>query len=178
MAVWSLAYIAHKTRWGEDGKGLDLRQVGRTACAHAADHGLFERPTAWVAHSLGGLVVKQIVRVGELGEAHLAKAMGNTVSVAFLATPHRGTDLATIAKRLKAVRPSEIALDLIPGDTGVQELNDWFRQHALARQLSVLPFAETEPIGTLPGNLGSTGLIVETSSADPEIVGALVRHVP
>ncbi len=178
VAAWALAYPAHKTRWGEDGKGLDLRQVGRTACSHVADHGLFELPTAWVAHGLGGLVVKQILRVGTLGDAQLAKAIESTVSVAFLATPHRGSDLATTARRLKVVRPSEIALDLVPGDTGVQELNDWFRQHALASRLSVLAFAETKPIATLPGNLGSTGLIVETGSADPEIVGALVRHVP
>ncbi|KAK0613645.1 hypothetical protein B0T14DRAFT_283067 [Immersiella caudata] len=55
------------------------------------------RPLIFVAHSLGGIVVKEMLaQASSSGEPQLASILEATVAVVFLGTPHRGSpDLAT-----------------------------------------------------------------------------------
>ena len=100
LAVYSFGYPAEGTKWTTKGSGMDIREVSRTAAAYLFERGLLVRPTIWVTHSLGGLLVKQMLRNHDLGDTALKGAWKWTRAVTFLATPHRGSDLAAVVRRL------------------------------------------------------------------------------
>jgi hypothetical protein len=59
------------------------------------------RPIIFVAHSLGGLVVKDALLSSRTSpETHLRQILDSTRGILFLGTPHLGASLATVAERL------------------------------------------------------------------------------
>lgn len=57
------------------------------------------RKLLFIVHSLGGLVTKKALCLSESSaEAHLNQVDRCTIAVAFLGTPHRGSELAPFAK--------------------------------------------------------------------------------
>ena len=53
------------------------------------------RPVLFVVHSLGGIVVKEMLRRSShchLGQAHLCDIFKSTIGVMFFGTPHGGAD--------------------------------------------------------------------------------------
>ena len=70
-----------------------------------------------IGHSLGGLVIKQSLRVLE-SEAKRAAVAASLLArihkVAFLATPHQGSDQAVLGDRLRIFCPP-IGCDGVPG---------------------------------------------------------------
>ncbi|KAI0023392.1 hypothetical protein F4780DRAFT_776814 [Xylariomycetidae sp. FL0641] len=69
--------------------------------------GVEGKPFLFIAHSLGGLVVKEALNqsAGSSTE-RLAKVVRRTLGVIFLGTPHRGASIATLGR--KAFRLSEV----------------------------------------------------------------------
>jgi protein SERAC1 len=61
------------------------------------------RPIIFVAHSLGGIMVKELLRRSEVSrESTLQDIINSTVGVVFLGTPHRGSpDLASLAETVR-----------------------------------------------------------------------------
>jgi protein SERAC1 len=61
------------------------------------------RPIVFVAHSLGGITVKEILRRSEVSrELLLRDIVNSTVGIIFLGTPHRGSPgLATLAETVR-----------------------------------------------------------------------------
>jgi pimeloyl-ACP methyl ester carboxylesterase len=88
-------------------------------------------------HSLGGLVIKQVLRkaVDEAVERAEASSFIERVrKVAFLATPHAGADLAGWGDRLRVlVKPSAATRSLIRNDQHLRDLNLWYRRWASRR---------------------------------------------
>ena len=76
-----------------------LRAVGR------ARIGCRKRPIVFVAHSLGGLVVKQalIEARKQTHDLELLDIYDSTHAVIFFGTPHRGSDLASWGRLLSAI---------------------------------------------------------------------------
>jgi len=66
-----------------------------------------ERPIIFVAHSLGGLVVKRaLIYSSEIRgnyTEHLRSVFVSTYGILFLGTPHKGSDLAKWGSRLEAI---------------------------------------------------------------------------
>ncbi|OCK72963.1 hypothetical protein K432DRAFT_365414 [Lepidopterella palustris CBS 459.81] len=55
-------------------------------------------PIIFVAHSLGGLVCENMLTIASSGEQHWREVLESTIAIAFLGTPHRGSDSASWAK--------------------------------------------------------------------------------
>ncbi|MCI0737101.1 MAG: alpha/beta fold hydrolase [Beijerinckiaceae bacterium] len=124
-------------------------------------------PVYFVGHSLGGLVIKQLMRTVD-SEALIrddAKTfLRHVEKVVFLATPHLGSDLATRADLLRiVVQPSPAADILDRGNPVLLDLYRWYRNWANCRQIAHLALAETEASGPL----GLLGKVVALESADP-----------
>ena len=119
-----------------------------------------QAPLVFVAHSMGGLVVKK---------AHiLAQQMHEFVSIAervhtifFLATPHRGSDLAALLTKIMQVGhgAGPFVQDLHRYSVAIQSINDEFPHHC--QQLQLFSFYETLPTSYIVGK----SLVVEKESA-------------
>jgi pimeloyl-ACP methyl ester carboxylesterase len=121
------------------------------------------RPLLLVAHSLGGLIVKEALRKSrecELGQGHLYNGVRRSVvGVLFFGTPHRGAEprglvhhaLTQLAKGVGFRFNEKVVDTLMPGGEHLRELRDEFA--ALARQGSWIIYCFQEEYG-LPGLFG------------------------
>jgi len=112
--------------------------------------GVGRRPVVFAAHSMGGLLVKEMLaRSLEEGEGgrHAALAAA-TRGVVFYGTPHFGSSLAAAAWRLRPYVPgaalAPAVARLTPGPHLV-ELNERLRQLHDRAGLEVVAFSEGQP---------------------------------
>ena len=115
-------------------------------------------------HSLGGLVIKQLLRKAADAATDSAEAfsfMDRVRKVAFLATPHAGADLAGWGDRLRLlVRPSSATRSLIRNDQHLRDLNLWYRRWARTRKIDHLILTETKTTLVFE-------MVVKPDSSDP-----------
>ncbi|KAI1410400.1 hypothetical protein F5Y13DRAFT_202173 [Hypoxylon sp. FL1857] len=102
-------------------------------------------PLIVVAHSMGGLVFKKAFIHGQMNE-EFRSVVSSIKAVLFLATPHRGTDLAeTLNKVLTSSvfghSPKDYVSELARRSPTIDELNESFRHHA--SKLQIFSFYET-----------------------------------
>ncbi|KAK7953262.1 hypothetical protein PG988_013956 [Apiospora saccharicola] len=124
---------------------------------------LGEVPIVFAVHSMGGLVFKKAFIHGLLNN-DFRDMMGMVTSVLFLATPHRGADLAeTLNKVLTSSifghSPKDYVAELARRSPTINELNESFRHHA--SKLQVFSFYET--LSTAIGPMSA--MILEKDSA-------------
>lgn len=159
-AVWSLHYHASTTHWW--GGTMPLPDRARNVLFLLDAEKVFSRPTIFIVHSFGGLVVKSVWR--QALDMARADVKDSVKGIAFLATPHAGARLASylgiLLVRL-AARPSITAENLRANQAELRELNTWYANHHVEHNLV---FFETQPIVR---NL----LVVDEHSANPGIAG-------
>jgi len=173
--VWTADYPAPLTRLATKGSRFDIRSSAKALVDYCATTSLGSRNTVWVAHSLGGLVLKQLLYVSKDLQASRYKRFWDTTrGVVFLATPHTGNGFAGAVRDLGFPRPSEAVRDLAPGSF-LNDLNTWFRNNADPSALTVLSYAEKEPLKV--ARVGTT-IIVSEAAADPGIKGSVCIPVP
>ena len=114
-------------------------------------------PIVVVAHSMGGLVIKQAVVQGH-SDSEFSHIVSMINAVVFLATPHRGTDLAETLNKL-GLTPKIYVAELARRSPTIDELNDTFRHHV--SKLRLVSFYETR--GTAVGPISL--LVVEKQTA-------------
>lgn len=115
------------------------------------DLGIGKVPIIFVAHSMGGLVAKKAYLLGQNDETY-QEIIRSISAMVFLATPHRGTNLAEVLNRLLIVlfQPSQdFIADLNKNSSAIEELNEQFRH--IAPKLSIWSFYETlaTPVGPI-----------------------------
>ncbi|KAK4154986.1 hypothetical protein C8A00DRAFT_13901 [Chaetomidium leptoderma] len=145
------------------GSVLNIRDIAQSLLAAVHDSPLMNQgrqpPLIFVAHSMGGLVVKQAYLLG-CQHPELKSVADRVFSILFLATPHQGAVIAQVLSRLTAiigVRP--FVEDLFPQSRTVQSLSEDFP--LVCGHLQLFSFYETRPMSV---GVKKT-LIVEKSSA-------------
>jgi pimeloyl-ACP methyl ester carboxylesterase len=143
IAVHCLAYNASPSKWL--GSSMPLVDRATNVLTRLEAEGIGGRPLFFVCHSLGGLVVKQVLRSGlELGEAGWREIVGNTRGVVFLATPHTGARLADYLGALgKILRLSVSVRELEASAPALRDLNVWYRETAKNSGIETLAMFET-----------------------------------
>lgn len=118
-----------------------------------------------VAHSLGGLVVKQMLRrCADSANPDFNRVGRSVVGVAFLGTPHQGAHAATALDLLLRNFKSKQVKQLAYSDDMLIDLNDYFRSWVARQGAAVRSFYETEKTGGVH--------IVDKVTANPGIVGS------
>ena len=121
-----------------------------------------QHPIIFVAHSMGGLVVKKAYVLGK-HDGQYAHIVSKTHGIMFLATPHRGAHYAKILNNILSTAPlgappKAYIEDLDTHSRTLQDINEQFR--TLCGDLSLVSFFET-----LKTSFGITrSLIVEKES--------------
>ncbi len=111
------------------------------------------RPIVFVAHSLGGIVVKEALRrarVCQQSKPQLYSIFEKTSSIIFFGTPHRGADpgnllhhlLAASAQAFGAQVNQQIVDTLMPNSERLTELRDEFPAMCQERTWSIYSFQE------------------------------------
>ena len=176
-AVWALNYDANLSDWS---RGMALSQHGDQALAMLVADGFGRRPIVFVAHSLGGLVVKSLLQASYDDLNPINRAIAHAAcGVIFFATPNSGSTLASRITRLvgmlgpigQLARLSALVRVLRANEPELLRLNRWYRDRvtdATGRglKISTQVFYETRPI--LLGLIS----VVDASSADPGIGGS------
>lgn len=110
-----------------------------------SDLGIGKVPIVFIAHSMGGLVVKKAYLLGQ-NDDHYRDIIKATHAILFLATPHRGTHLAEILNKILAVSifthtPKQYIAELKRSSPTLEDLNEQFRH--IAPNLKIMSFFET-----------------------------------
>lgn len=111
------------------------------------------RPLLFIAHSLGGIVVKEMLRQSDgflTHQTHLRSISTSTLGIIFFGTPHSGADprglllhIAESVVRVFGLTANEKVLDgLLPSSERLRELRDNFGPMAHARGWAIHSFQE------------------------------------
>ncbi|KAH8910523.1 WD40 repeat-like protein, partial [Coniochaeta sp. PMI_546] len=136
-----------------------LLQLYTTLCRNGTPYG----PIIFIAHSMGGLVVKKAYMLGK-HDRQFSELISKVFGIIFLATPHRGAQHAKVLNNILSAAPlgappKAYVADLERQSTSISDINENFRQQC--EELSLVSFYET-----LKTNMHlSKVLIVEKDSA-------------
>ena len=111
------------------------------------------RPVIFVVHSLGGIVVKEVLRRSSechQSQTHLRDIYVSTIGVMFFGTPHRGADprnffhriAETIFKVVGFSFDEQIVNSLLPSSERLKELRDTFGPRAYEQNWIIHSFQE------------------------------------
>ncbi|KAI3364275.1 hypothetical protein L3Q82_011079, partial [Scortum barcoo] len=139
--------------------------------------GVGERPVVWVAHSMGGLLVKKML-LDASEDPDMHGLLKNTKGIMFYSVPHHGTSMAEYSVNVRYLLfPSVEVRELCKDSPALRNLNENFLNMAKEKEIKVLSFAET-----LPTNIGPMIkiLVVPTQSANlgiGELIEVDVDHL-
>ncbi|MFN8521800.1 MAG: tetratricopeptide repeat protein [Chloroflexota bacterium] len=176
VGVWSVGYAASPSRFGrlkrlfgwgspDSGHGMSLPQRAKQVLDQLTLKNFGRRPILFIGHSLGGLLVKEVLRAASDAKPSTSPerhgVFESTHAVLFLATPHAGAELATFLTDFGKLFGATVTLeDLRAHHAHLSELFDWYRNHATAGGIRTKTYYESRPVaGVLP--------IVNATSAHP-----------
>ena len=163
IAVYTLGYPASVL--GKPVKReMDLFERATNVLELFAGYQIGDRPIVFVAHSLGGILVKMIIRKStESADADWQRVADSTRLVFFIATPHDGSELANLGRFIPNTSKH---VALLANKAGwLEDLNEHYRSFANGRE-DITTVAYYEKHAT------SAGVIVSRDSADPGVAGA------
>lgn len=162
--VLAMDYRSHWFTWEANNTKIDQ---GRTIDEHSMEiasilkaAGVGKRPIIWIAHSMGGLIVKNVITNKELGGTEI---LSSTCGIVFLSVPHHGSQLASRTGFFKTIlKPTKEILDLVENSQALLNLQANFENVMKKRNISILSLNETEPMK----KNGFKVTFVEPKSAD------------
>ncbi|MCY3884201.1 MAG: alpha/beta hydrolase [Gammaproteobacteria bacterium] len=150
-------------------KEMDLYERAANVLEILSGFGIGKRPIVFVAHSLGGLLVKQILRKAtESDDEDWCQVAASTQMVFFIATPHHGSELAKLGK-VFPYTSKHIAL--LTNETGfLDDLNEHYKAFVNKRQdLTTVSYYEKHTTKSV--------VVVTRDSADPGVARSYLNAV-
>ena len=165
VGIWSLAYEVEPATW----KGNSMPLVDRAASilAYLDINDIGERPVIFITHSMGGLLVKQMLRHAyDLGDPLWKKIVANTKGIVYLSTPHSGSNIASWLKYIGGFLGTSVSVkELEANDSRLRELNLLYRNHNVLSKIPLEVYFEKRKTSGV--------MVVNESSADPGISGVI-----
>ncbi|MFT5852402.1 MAG: hypothetical protein ACI87J_002378 [Colwellia sp.] len=173
IAIWTIGYPADKVKWGS-GQAMHVTDRGSSIYnALIAIEEFQQGELCFIGHSMGGLLIKQILMEGESDSKsdQLARDFINRISkVCFIGTPHAGSFISSVCKAISFVsKPTLATYSLGSEDPNLRDLNKRYKAIAKENEVEHLVLFETQefvPYKVLPF---VKFLVVSPSSADPGV---------
>lgn len=162
VAVWTIAYSSSSSVW--TGYTMPLVDRATQILDAMANKDLGNRPLMFICHSLGGLVVKQVLRLSNeaVSSKRKKQVIENTRVVMFLATPHDGVRINWFFSLLLKLLGSTITIDEICRNLhNLLDLSRWYCDYARALGIETATYRESRRFWFLS--------IVDANSSDPRI---------
>ncbi len=160
--IWSFGYDARSSEWIHGGT-MPIVDRASNFAAFLRSEGLGDKPIFFIVHSLGGLVVKQMLR-SRFDKDQNDPIVRQTRGIFFFATPHGGSDISKLVQWLKFYRPSVLARELESAAAPLRDLNLWYRANCSRLNIKTTVFFETQ------STVGQ--MIVDQLSSDPGVQSA------
>lgn len=168
--VWCLNYPSDFFDWSISGEFAEFPRNCINIMNYILGYDIGSRPVLFVCHSLGGILVKEILRMSAMNKTQRIKRLfENTRAVSFIASPHSGSMWADILSAINSVLPfwrSKDELTKITYDNSyLEQLGDWYRNSANEKSIETQAFYETKKTKGI--------IIVSHISANPNVGGCL-----
>ena len=165
IGIWSVDYEVEAFRW--KGSTMPLADRGTNIIDLLDIYEIGERPVIFITHSMGGLVVKQMLRHAcDFGNPSWKKIVKQTKGIVFLSTPHSGSNIANWLQYIKGIIGTSVSVDeLQANDPRLRELNTVYRNHTQLKEIPIIVYCENESTSGV--------LVVNQTSADPGIPGVI-----
>lgn len=125
-----------------------------------------DRPVVFVTHSLGGVLLKQVLMASAGSDEDEASLIDNVNGVVFFGVPHHGSP---VAQRIQTFKPRRITqhpvTEHLHGTPHLEMLNDWCAEVFEEKNIPSLSVGESLPC-RLPV-IGVEALVVPSASANP-----------
>lgn len=167
VCAWSLGYTS--TLYKRRGYTVRLARQATQTVKELANKSIGRRPVIFVAHSVGGLLVKHVLRLADQSQdPEWRRIAEQTKGIAFLSTPHSGFRMVRLAKWLAYLPTLNNALlvDLVDVE-GLRRLNEEFLEIVAQRHIKVDAYYEAKPSARLLW----LATMVSEESADPHVPG-------
>ncbi len=166
--VWSFGYEAPGLKYS--GQGISrFDQASYLLESLEVDH-IGASPFIFVTHSLGGLIVKEVIRTAQNFPQYQG-ILRHIKGIVFLSTPHRGIHLANLIENIGFLTKARVNVEeLKEHSPHLRDLNQWYRQNTGRLGILTKVFYETKPMGGV--------LVVNEDSADPGITDVHSIAVP
>lgn len=169
ICIWSVEYGAKAIYFYDDSMALKTRAENIAEQIYIIEE-LKGREIMLIGHSMGGLIIKQMIRLS-FDQEHREEArlfLSSISGIAFLGTPHAGSDLSTLGNTLPiriilkifCHNPSVITASLSRNNADLRELNQWYREWDKKFTLTRLIIGESK-------KTKFWGMIVKSDSSDP-----------
>jgi tetratricopeptide (TPR) repeat protein len=163
LAVYTLGYISPPSNWFGTAMPL-VDESANILRLLINEPELREGHISFVCHSLGGLLIKQVLRSAkeQRSDPKVADFFDRTRQVVFIATPHTGSGKATLLQRLGFLFwGSDSAKDMVANRPELRDLNVGYRGLAEERRGNLNHLVFFEMADT------ALGRIVAPDSSDP-----------
>ena len=164
FGIWSFGYEAEFSRI--KGRSMPRFDQAKNLIGWLEAREFGERPIIFITHSLGGLLIKEMLRAAYSykKEEFYSNLIYQTKGVVFLATPHTGSHLANLVGILgKLIQTTVSAEELKIHNPWLRDLDDWYRQNVRDLEIETSVYYETQ------NTLGYK--VVDEDSANPKIEG-------
>jgi pimeloyl-ACP methyl ester carboxylesterase len=165
VGVWSLNYAVSSSAW--KGHTMPLADRATNLLDRLDLEGIGHRPTVFIGHSLGGLLIKQLLRHAcDYGNPAWKAIANQTKAIVFLSTPHSGADMASWIKYIGGLLRTTVSVEeLEVHHPRLRELNSWYRNQVAGLGVKTVVYCEKRPVAGL--------LVVNETTADPGIPGVI-----
>ena len=158
LGIWSFGYNAAPSEW--KGSTMPLFDRASNLLEYLAVNDIGKYPIIFVTHSMGGLLVKEMLRNAQTFNKQ--SVIEQTKGIVFLSTPHTGSHLANLVTNIGIFTRKTISVDELKSHLPqLRQLNEWYRQNVDAMTITTKVYYETKAI------LGI--LVVDPDSANPSI---------
>ena len=163
VGIWSLGYEVKPFKW--KGNSMPLTDRATNTLDLLDSYEIGDRPLIFITHSMGGLLVKQMLRNARSYGRWKAIA-SQTKGIVFLSTPHSGSDMASWIKYIGGILRTTVSVEELEAHhPQLRDLNLLYRNDEEFTQIPMLVYCETRPTQGV--------LVVNQISADPGIRGVI-----
>jgi len=163
--VYTCGFKSSRTAGIKAGEGTSIMDLGSLVADGLICRETPAPKTLFICHSLGGLVVKQMLRkCSDSADSDFNELGRSCVGVAFLATPHQGSKFASTLKTILSHAASKQLSQLTVSEEELFSLNEYFRAHVGRKNIAVKSFYETEKTWGVQ--------IVDKVSGNPGVYGS------